>query len=173
MARILVTGAAGFIGFHVSRNLLSRGDTVVGLDSLNDYYDVGLKEARLALLSGRANFEFIKLDIADRPGMAGWERDGHVPKGLGGEREPGPEPKTVVLDEGQVVVDTKAVVPHDLRELIELLAPLSELPRAAAVKDLTKRARKYRQNHDGNLKKHRDGKRGRSLHDQWRAAANG
>ena len=69
--RVLVTGAAGFIGVALSRRLLDRGDQVVGLDNLNDYYDVGLKEARLALLSGRANFEFIKLDIADRPGMAG------------------------------------------------------------------------------------------------------
>ncbi|MCX8107417.1 MAG: NAD-dependent epimerase [Verrucomicrobiae bacterium] len=67
--RILVTGAAGFIGFHLARRLLQRGDTVVGLDNLNDYYDVSLKKARLALLDGNSNFEFARLDLADRPAM--------------------------------------------------------------------------------------------------------
>ena len=52
--RVLVTGAAGFIGFHVAQRLLARGDAVVGLDSVNDYYDVGLKEARLAALDRAA-----------------------------------------------------------------------------------------------------------------------
>jgi UDP-glucuronate 4-epimerase len=69
-ARILVTGAAGFIGSHLTRQLLDRGDHVVGLDNLNDYYDVSLKHARLAQLEGHANFRFVKLELADRQGMA-------------------------------------------------------------------------------------------------------
>lgn len=67
---ILVTGAAGFIGMHVCQRLLARGDSVVGVDNLNDYYDVSLKQARLARLSARAGFSFHKLDVADRQGMA-------------------------------------------------------------------------------------------------------
>ena len=63
---ILVTGAAGFIGFHVARTLLDRGEWVIGIDNLNDYYDVSLKEARLAKLHEYRNFKFAKLDIADR-----------------------------------------------------------------------------------------------------------
>ena len=64
--KILVTGAAGFIGSFVTRKLLERGDTVVGLDNLNDYYAVTLKEARLARLEADKNFDFVKLDLADR-----------------------------------------------------------------------------------------------------------
>ncbi|HQV46707.1 MAG TPA: NAD-dependent epimerase/dehydratase family protein, partial [Nitrospira sp.] len=67
---VLVTGAAGFIGSHVSRRLLDRGDTVLGLDNLNDYYDVRLKEARLARLSSHPQFQFVKLDLSDRAGIA-------------------------------------------------------------------------------------------------------
>lgn len=67
--RILVTGAAGFIGFHLARRLLARGDKIVGLDNLNNYYDVSLKRSRLALLEGRPNFRFVKLDLSDRPAM--------------------------------------------------------------------------------------------------------
>ena len=63
---ILVTGAAGFIGSHVARMFLDRGEHVVGIDNLNDYYDVSLKEARLARLREYHNFSFAKLDIADR-----------------------------------------------------------------------------------------------------------
>ena len=70
MSKILVTGAAGFIGFHLSRRLSSRGDTVVGLDNLNDYYDVQFKLDRLAELEGESLFGFRKLDLADRGGMA-------------------------------------------------------------------------------------------------------
>jgi len=68
--RILVTGAAGFIGSHTSQRLLERGDEVVGLDNLNDYYDVSLKASRLARLTIQQNFRFVKMDLADRDGMA-------------------------------------------------------------------------------------------------------
>ncbi len=68
--KILVTGAAGFIGFHVCQSLLQRGDTVIGLDNLNDYYDVSLKESRLAQLLPYEQFRFVRLDLADRAGMA-------------------------------------------------------------------------------------------------------
>ena len=66
MRKILVTGAAGFIGFHLSRRLLKEGDTVVGLDNLNDYYDVSLKQARLKLLQENEGFRFIRANLADR-----------------------------------------------------------------------------------------------------------
>ncbi len=66
---VLVTGAAGFIGFHLSKRLLDDGRTVIGLDNLNDYYDVSLKEARLHQLRQREGFEFVKLDLANRLGM--------------------------------------------------------------------------------------------------------
>jgi len=68
--KVLVTGAAGFIGSTVSRRLLDRGDEVVGLDNLNAYYDPKLKEARLARLTPRNGFSFAKLDLADAAGMA-------------------------------------------------------------------------------------------------------
>jgi len=85
--KVLVTGAAGFIGSHVALYLLARGDEVVGLDNLNDYYDVSLKEARLQRIddylagtlqepiyehvaqANKGSFRFVKLDVADRPGM--------------------------------------------------------------------------------------------------------
>jgi UDP-glucuronate 4-epimerase len=67
---VLVTGAAGFIGFHVARRLLQQGRGVVGLDNLNAYYDPKLKEARLAELTQLPGFRFAKLDLADRAGMA-------------------------------------------------------------------------------------------------------
>ena len=67
--KVLVTGAAGFIGFHLSRRLLEKGVEVVGIDNLNDYYPVVLKEARLAELSPEAGFRFIKMDISDREAL--------------------------------------------------------------------------------------------------------
>lgn len=63
--RVLITGAAGFIGFHLARHLLALGAAVAGLDNLNDYYDVSLKEARLAILEKEPNFSFTKGDLAD------------------------------------------------------------------------------------------------------------
>jgi UDP-glucuronate 4-epimerase len=69
MRKILVTGAAGFIGFHLARRLVAAGDNVVGIDNLNDYYDVTLKKSRLALLENESLFRFIRMDIADREGM--------------------------------------------------------------------------------------------------------
>jgi UDP-glucuronate 4-epimerase len=70
MRNILVTGAAGFIGFHTSKRFLDAGDTVVGLDNMNDYYDVNLKKTRLARLMDQPLFRFVHMDIADRGGMA-------------------------------------------------------------------------------------------------------
>jgi UDP-glucuronate 4-epimerase len=70
MATILVTGAAGFIGYHLAAALLDRGDRVVGIDNLNDYYDPALKRARLARLDGRPGWSFQPLDLADGPGIS-------------------------------------------------------------------------------------------------------
>ena len=70
MRKILVTGAAGFIGFHLSQRFLDAGDTVVGIDNLNDYYDVNLKKSRLARLENHRRFRFIRMDLADREGIA-------------------------------------------------------------------------------------------------------
>ncbi len=67
--KILVTGSAGFIGYHLSHYLCARGDQVIGIDNLNDYYDVNLKLGRLKKLEALSNFKFIKLDLADRANM--------------------------------------------------------------------------------------------------------
>jgi UDP-glucuronate 4-epimerase len=72
---ILVTGAAGFIGSHVAQRLLGRGETVVGVDNLNDYYDPTLKEARLERLRAHPAFRFVRLDVADTAGIDGLFRD--------------------------------------------------------------------------------------------------
>jgi UDP-glucuronate 4-epimerase len=69
--KVLVTGAAGFIGFHLSKKLLEAREAVVGLDNLNDYYDVSLKEARLRRLEGEKGFKFVKMSLEDREGMSG------------------------------------------------------------------------------------------------------
>ncbi|MBK5073750.1 NAD-dependent epimerase [Budviciaceae bacterium CWB-B4] len=68
--KFLVTGAAGFIGFHVSQRLLALGHDVIGIDNLNDYYDVNLKLARLKLIESHPKFKFLKLDLADRENIA-------------------------------------------------------------------------------------------------------
>jgi UDP-glucuronate 4-epimerase len=73
--RILVTGAAGFIGYHVSNALLDRGEEVYGLDNLNDYYDVRLKHARLERLTSRSGFQFAKVDVGDRAALSAVFKD--------------------------------------------------------------------------------------------------
>jgi len=67
---ILVTGAAGFVGFHVCRQLLAEGRNIVGLDSLNSYYDPALKQSRLDILQQDSRFDFVRLDLADRAATA-------------------------------------------------------------------------------------------------------
>src|SRR5260221_2122929 len=67
---VLVTGAAGFIGFHIAQRLLSEGRNVVGLDIVNNYYDPRLKEARLDILKNHPNFTFVKLDLVDRAAIS-------------------------------------------------------------------------------------------------------
>jgi UDP-glucuronate 4-epimerase len=69
-SKVLLTGAAGFIGMHLALRLLARGDSVIGIDNLNNYYDVSMKKARLARLVPHPNFRFIKADVADRSAMA-------------------------------------------------------------------------------------------------------
>ena len=64
--KVLLTGAAGFIGYHTTRALLAQGDTVIGLDNLNDYYDPELKIARLAQIDDASAFRFIEADVSDR-----------------------------------------------------------------------------------------------------------
>jgi UDP-glucuronate 4-epimerase len=75
-ARVLVTGCAGFIGMHTAAHLLDAGATVIGVDNLDPYYDVALKEARLARLTGRAGFSFERIDLADAAATAALFRDG-------------------------------------------------------------------------------------------------
>ncbi|MBM4270905.1 MAG: NAD-dependent epimerase [Deltaproteobacteria bacterium] len=75
MGKILVTGAAGFIGFYVARRFLDAGHTVTGVDNLNDYYDVNLKKARLAILKDSPAFRFIKTDISQKRILSLFEKD--------------------------------------------------------------------------------------------------
>ena len=63
----LVTGAAGFIGYYLSQRLLEEGNSVIGVDNINDYYDITLKYTRLNLLKGKANFSFHQIDISNKP----------------------------------------------------------------------------------------------------------
>jgi UDP-glucuronate 4-epimerase len=70
MPTVLVTGAAGFIGYHLAQRLAARGDNVIGIDNVNDYYDVRLKEARLEQLTAHSNFRFLKVDVADNEALA-------------------------------------------------------------------------------------------------------
>ena len=77
--KILVTGTAGFIGSHLAHRLLDRGDEVIGVDNVNDYYDVNLKEARLARLTGKAGFTEVRQDVADRAAMEALFRE-HKPE---------------------------------------------------------------------------------------------
>ena len=81
--RVLVTGAAGFIGYHTAVRLLDRGDEVIGFDNLNPYYDVSLKEARLARLKAHNGFRFIKADLADRTVV-----EANFRRGEAGARDP-------------------------------------------------------------------------------------
>lgn len=67
---ILITGAAGFIGYHLCQSLLANGENIIAIDNLNDYYDVGLKQARLKQLIAHSNFQFFQLDIVERPQVA-------------------------------------------------------------------------------------------------------
>jgi UDP-glucuronate 4-epimerase len=76
LVKLLVTGAAGFIGFHTAQFLLERGDDVVGLDNLNDYYDPALKQARLDILRKHSRFRFVKADLADRAAVESVFREG-------------------------------------------------------------------------------------------------
>lgn len=69
MTRFMVTGTAGFIGYHVAEKLLARGDSVLGVDNVNDYYDVSLKRERLKRLAPHANYRFAEIDLADRPAL--------------------------------------------------------------------------------------------------------
>lgn len=76
MRKVLITGCAGFIGFHLSQRLLRQGDSsVIGLDNLNDYYDVSLKEARLARLTSKPDFRFYNIDLCDRAALPGLFRE--------------------------------------------------------------------------------------------------
>ena len=78
---ILITGAAGFIGFHTALKLLEKGHDVVGIDNLNDYYDVALKNARLDILRQHEGFHFEKIDIADLPALQNlWRTQGPFKK---------------------------------------------------------------------------------------------
>ena len=76
MRKILVTGAAGFIGFHLAKRLIADGKMVTGLDNLNDYYDVSLKQSRLSCLDGHENFRFVQGDLSDRRMMEELFADG-------------------------------------------------------------------------------------------------
>ena len=77
MSRVVVTGSAGFIGYHLSQRLLGRGDEVLGIDNLNDYYDVSLKHSRLEILGQEAGFRFVKLLAEFWEGVRYWDMVPH------------------------------------------------------------------------------------------------
>ena len=87
--KVLVTGAAGFIGMHTALRLLARGDEVVGIDNLNDYYDVQLKRDRLKQLEPHAAFRFVQMDMADRPGMDRLFAEHHFNRAINLAAQPG------------------------------------------------------------------------------------
>jgi UDP-glucuronate 4-epimerase len=117
---VLVTGAAGFIGYHTSLRLLARGDKVVGVDDLNPYYDPALKHARLAQLQEHAGFSFVQADIADRDAMAATAK-AH------------PEVTAYINLAAQAGVRHSLTAPHDYtRANVEGLLVMLELARANA-----------------------------------------
>ena len=77
--KIVITGAAGFIGAACSKKLLERSDQIIGIDNLNDYYDISLKEARLKLLQSNKNFKFYKADIKEFCKKMGWNPENGYP----------------------------------------------------------------------------------------------
>jgi UDP-glucuronate 4-epimerase len=87
--KVLVTGAAGFIGMHTALRLLARGDEVVGIDNLNDYYDVQLKRDRLKQIEPHAAFRFVQMDMADRPGMDRLFAEHHFNRAINLAAQPG------------------------------------------------------------------------------------
>ncbi|MCL7454962.1 MAG: GDP-mannose 4,6-dehydratase [Anaerolineae bacterium] len=114
MAHYLVTGAAGFIGSKVAETLLSEGHAVLGLDSLNDAYDVRLKTWRLAQLEGQPGFEFRQIDITDREALRRLF-DGGQPAGGAGENTAGRQPSTVPFD-GVINLAARAGVRQSVRD---------------------------------------------------------
>src|SRR5579864_7421004 len=118
---ILVTGAAGFIGYHTSAALLRRGDRVIGVDNLNDYYAVSLKEARLAQLQDEKGFAFHRLELAERGALAAL-LDRH------------PEVDRVVHLAAQAGVRYSLIDPHayitaNIQAQLEVLEACRRLPR--------------------------------------------
>ena len=121
--KILVTGAAGFIGFHLSKRLLENGDNVIGIDNLSDYYDVTLKQARLAIIEKYPNFTFYKLDIAHRRSMESLfanrtpdnSTSSNSPSAFPGDREP-PLFDMVVHLAAQAGIRYSLVNPHSYVE---------------------------------------------------------
>ena len=106
--KILVTGTAGFIGSHLAHRLLDRGDEVIGVDNVNDYYDVNLKEARLARLTGKKGFLEVRQDVADRASMASLfakHRPDRVVHLVPEFREDEQPPRAVDVDAGEVLFE--------------------------------------------------------------------